>query len=122
MKTTAQKLVTYCREGREVEGLGEYYHADAVSVEAAPMEGAESAEARGLEAIRAKHAWWDANFAVSALKVEGPFHHGEDRFTVIFEIDGAPKAGGERFNMREVAVYTTDAAGLIVREEFFAPA
>ena len=30
LKATAEKLVAYCREGREAQGLGEHYAPDAV--------------------------------------------------------------------------------------------
>jgi hypothetical protein len=118
MKATAEKLVAYCREGKEADGLGEYYHPDAVSVEAADMDGG-GREARGLEAIRGKHAWWNENMVVHDHSVEGPFPHGNDRFAVVFEMETSPRAGGERSRMREVAVYQTDPEGRIVREEFF---
>jgi hypothetical protein len=117
MMATAEKLVAYCREGKTEQGLGEYYAPEAVSVEAA--DSGDGRESRGLEAIRTKHAWWDANFTVHDQKVEGPFPHGDDRFAVIFEIETSPKAGGERSRMREVAVYHTDPEGRIVREEFY---
>jgi ketosteroid isomerase-like protein len=118
LKATAEKLVSYCREGKEQQGLGELYAPDAVSVEAMAMDGGDR-ESRGVEAIRAKHAWWNNSFQVHDLKVEGPFLHGDNAFAVIFEMETSPKAGGERTHMREVAVYHADPAGKIVREEFF---
>jgi hypothetical protein len=117
-RATAEKLVQYCREGKEAQGLDEYYDQQAVSVEAMAMDGGDR-ESRGLEAIRGKHDWWNENFTVHDAKVEGPFLHGDDRFAVIFEMETSPKAGGERQRMREVAVYTTNPGGRIVREEFF---
>lgn len=51
--------------------------------------------------------------------VSGPYLHGPDRFAVIFSMEGRPKAGGDAFSMREVALYTV-SGGKIVREEFFA--
>jgi hypothetical protein len=118
LKATAEKLVAYCRDGREGQGLEEYYDPQAVSVEAMSMDGSDR-EARGLEAIKSKHAWWNDNFQVHDVKVEGPFLHGDDRFAVIFEMETSPKAGGDRTRMREVAVYHTNPGGRIVREEFF---
>lgn len=115
---TAQTLVRYCREGRTDLGLDELYAPDAVSVEAVATDGA-GRESRGLDAIRAKHAWWNENFTVHDAVVEGPFPHGDDRFALIFEMETSPKNGGERSRMREIAVYGTDADGRIVREEFF---
>ena len=44
--------------------------------------------------------------------------HGEDRFAVIFEVQGKEKASGNAFDMKEVGIYHV-ADGKIVREEFF---
>jgi hypothetical protein len=116
MLATAARLVALCREGREAEGLATLYAADCVSVEATP---GPEAEARGLEAIRAKHAWFEGAHALEEATVEGPFPHGEDRFAVIFGMTITDRASGVRSSMREVAVYSVDEAGRIVREEFF---
>ena len=116
MLATAQRLVAVCREGREAEGLATLYSPDCVSVEATP---GPEAEARGLEAIRAKHAWFEGANEISETTVEGPFPHGEDRFAVIFGMVVTDRASGERTAMREVAVYSVDEGGRIVREEFF---
>lgn len=119
LKATAEKLVSHCRAGTEMQGLDELYDVDAVSVEAMPMPGADSAELRGVEAIKGKHDWWNANFEVNGGKIEGPYLHGDDRFAVIFAMETTNKATGERSAMQEVAVYTVNASGKIVREEFF---
>jgi hypothetical protein len=117
-KATAEKLVAGCREGREAEGLDTLYAPDAVSVEAMPMPGG-SAESVGVEAIKGKHAWWGSSFEMHGGSVEGPFVHGADRFAVIFEMDVTEKATGKRSKGREVAIYTVNDAGKIVREEFY---
>lgn len=119
MKETAQKLVTYCREHREAQGLNELYDPGAVSVEAMTTPGSGSTETRGVEGIRGKHDWWNANFEVHSQTVDGPYPHGDDRFAVIFDFDATNKQSGERNPMKEVAVYTVDDAGRIVREEFY---
>lgn len=119
VKATAETLVAHCRAGTEGQGLDQLYDPDAVSVEAMPMPGADSAEARGIEAIRAKHDWWNANFEVTGGRIEGPYLHGADRFAVIFAMDTVNRATGEKTSMQEVAVYTVGAQGRIVREEFF---
>ncbi len=117
LKDIADQLVDGCKTGKEAENLDALYHPDAVSVEAADFSGA-GRETAGLDGIRGKHAWWDANFEVHGGDVQGPFLHGEDRFAVIFEIDATEKATGERMPMKEVAIYHV-ADGKIVREEFF---
>lgn len=116
MLATAERLVAACREGREAEGLDTLYAPDCVSVEPTP---GPQAEARGLAAIRAKHAWFEGAFELTEASVEGPFPHGEDRFAVIFGMALTDRASGAHTRMREVAVYSVDDAGRIVREEFF---
>ncbi len=116
MIETAETLVRLCREGREAEALESLYDPACVSVEATPDD---MAVAEGLAAIRGKHAWWAENFEMHDSSVEGPFPHREDRFAVIFGMDTTEKATGQRSQMREVAVYTVNAGGRIVREEFY---
>lgn len=117
-KQVGEQLVAHCRGHTEAEGLKTLYAADAVSVEAADM-GGQGREARGLEAIQGKHAWWNSTHEVHDAKVEGPFMHGDDRFGVIFEFEVSNKQTGERMpRMKELGVYHV-ADGKIVREEFF---
>ncbi|MGF1447161.1 MAG: SnoaL-like domain-containing protein [Pikeienuella sp.] len=118
LKTIAEALVAHCRNHTEAEGLETLYAADAVSVEAAAMPGAESRELVGLDAIKGKHAWWNNTMDVHSGTTSDPFLHGDDRFAVIFEADVTNKETGQRSQMKEVAVYTV-ANGKIVREEFF---
>lgn len=117
-RAIADTLLTLCNENREREGLDTLYAPDAVSVEAMPMPGSDSAEVVGVDGIKGKHDWWYASFEVHEAGVEGPFMHGDDRFAMIFSMDVTEKASGERSQMREVGVYTV-AGGKIVREEFF---
>lgn len=117
LKTLADTLVTACRTQGEAELLANHYHPDAISVEAADYSGA-GRETKGLDAIRGKHAWWDANFEVHASEVGGPFVHGDDKFAVTFEMEATQKASGERMAMKEIAIYTV-SDGKIVKEEFF---
>jgi ketosteroid isomerase-like protein len=110
----AADLVESCRSGTESDMLARLYADTAVSVE--PRDMGEGREAVGLDAIRAKHAWWADNATVHSAEVEGPFLHGDDRFAVIFRIDTT--MFGERSQMAEVGIYTV-ADGRIVREEFY---
>ncbi len=112
------QLVAFCNAGNEAEGLNQLYAEEAVSVEAAPMPGQESAEATGLQAIRDKHAWWFGAHEVHASTAEGPFVHGNDRFAVIFDMDVTNKESGERTKMRDIGTYYVNDAGKIIREEF----
>jgi ketosteroid isomerase-like protein len=116
LNAIADELVAGCREDRTWENLDKLYAPDAVSVEPVDMGGGR--ESVGLAAIHGKHDWWEANFDVPALKVEGPFLHGDDRFAVVFEMETVNKSSGERRQDREVAIYHVKD-GKIVREEFF---
>lgn len=111
------KLVDYCNAGKEAEALDTLYAEDAVSVEAAPMPGEDSAEAKGLDAIRGKHDWWFGAHEVHKADAEGPFVFGGDRFLVIFDMDVTNKESGERIQMKDIGVYYVKD-GKIVREEF----
>ncbi len=116
LKEIAEELVAGCREERTRENLDKLYAPDAVSVEPSDMGGGR--ETVGLAAIHGKHDWWEANFEVPSLTVQGPFLHGDDRFAVVFELETVNKANGERRKDREVGVYHVED-GKIVREEFF---
>lgn len=116
LRAIAEELVAGCREDRAQANLDRLYAADAVSVEPSDMGGGR--ETVGLAGIHGKHDWWDANFDVPSLTVEGPFLHGDDRFAVIFDMETVNKASGEKRKDREVAIYHVKG-GKIVREEFF---
>ncbi|MBA3912014.1 MAG: hypothetical protein C0524_19570 [Rhodobacter sp.] len=116
LQEIADELIVGCREDRARANLERLYAADAVSVEAMDMGG--GTVTAGLAGIRGKHDWWEANFTVHGLTVEGPFVHGDDRFAVIFGMDTENKTSGVRRKDREIAVYHVKD-GKIVREEFF---
>ena len=110
-----------CRPGAQPDGPGVGQDVavpvDAVSVEAQDFMDM-GRETHGRDAIRGKHEWWEGAHEVSGASVSDPMPHGEDRFAVIFEVQGTVKETGEAFDMREVGVYHV-ADGKIVREEFF---
>ena len=112
----AQELVAGCREDRTRENLAKLYAPDAGSVEAVDM--GQGREAHGLDAIKAKHDWWEGAMEYLGGEVRGPMPHGEDRFAVIFQLKARDKATGVVSDMEEVGLYTV-ADGKIVREEFF---
>ncbi|WP_306116663.1 MULTISPECIES: nuclear transport factor 2 family protein [unclassified Roseovarius] len=112
----AQELVAGCREDRQRANLEKLYAPDAVSVEAADL--GQGREAKGVEAIKAKHDWWESTMEVAEAHVSDPMPHGEDRFAVIFRMTAGEKGSGQMMDMEEVALYTV-ADGKIVREEFF---
>lgn len=116
IKEIAQELVAGCRERREVENLDKLYAEDAVSVES--VDNGQGREAKGLDAIKGKHDWWDSAMEVQEASVSDPMYHGDDRFAVIFDIKAREIASGSVFEMKEVALYHV-ADGKITREEFF---
>jgi hypothetical protein len=101
--TIGKKLVELCRQGKNKEAM-----------ETMPQ------RMEGLEAVKKKGEWWEANHEVHGAEIEGPFPHG-DRFVVRFKYDVTAKSGpmaGKRFNMDEAALYTVKD-GKITHEEFF---
>lgn len=118
LKTVAEKLIAGCREGREREGLRTLYADDAVSIEATAMNPEMGRVTEGRAGIQAKHDWWDANTEVHSFTADGPYLHGADRFGVIFEADVTMTNSGERWQMKELGIYTVKD-GKIVKEEFF---
>ena len=116
LKAIADALVEGCRTGKERENLHKLYADNAVSVEASDMGGGRTIT--GVAAIDGKHEWWQGAHEVHKAETDGPYLHGDDRFSVIFDIDVTNKESGQRMQMREVGVYHV-ADGKIVREEFF---
>jgi len=112
----AQTLVNFCREGKNAEAIETLYADDVVSVEAAAGPGMDR-EAKGVEAVKAKGAWWVENHEIHSASVTGPWPH-DDRFIVGFEYDVTNKPSGQRFKMNELGLYSVKD-GKIVREEFF---
>ena len=116
LEVIANKLVSKCRNGQPIEALNELYDKEAVSVEAADQ--GNGREARGIESIREKHQWWDNNVEVKEQSVSDAMLHGDDKFAVIFKVNGRFTESGEEFHMEEVAIYHV-SSGKIIREEFF---
>lgn len=113
----AQAFTQLCKDGQFEEAGSRFWSGEVVSLE--PMDGP-LARAQGLEAVKAKSAWWYANHEIHATRVEGPFMHG-DQFACIFDIDVTPTSGeraGQRMAMREIGLYTV-RDGKVVEEKFF---
>jgi ketosteroid isomerase-like protein len=111
-KEIADRLVSLCRESRNLDAIDELYADDILSLEAnEPMR-----EVKGIEGVRGKSAWWIENHEVHGGSVEGPFVNG-DQFVVRFKFDITPKATGERVQMDEVGLYEVKD-GKIVQETF----
>jgi ketosteroid isomerase-like protein len=117
LKKIANKLVGYCKEGKNIESINELYADNVVSVEAAAM-GDEGRTTEGIDAIRSKNQWWSDNHEIHSASVEGPWPHGDEKFAVRFTYDVTNKPSKNRMKMDEIAVYTVEG-GKIVKEEFF---
>jgi len=111
-------LVSHCNAGTERDALETLYADDALSIEAAANPVTGTAITEGKTGIRGKHDWWDNAMDTHMSKADGPYPHGDDRFAVIFEADATDKESGQRFQMKEIGVYTV-AQGKIIKEEFF---
>ncbi len=112
----ADKLVGYCKQGNFRDAMTNLYSNDIVSVEAmAPPDG--SREVKGIEAVKGKGEWWEANHEVHSATVEGPLVAG-DQFCVSFKLDVTFKPAGKRFVMEELAVYHV-SNGKVDHQEFF---
>jgi len=118
VKDIAKALVEGCRAGgaKIRENLDTLYADDAVSVEAADM-GGQGRETHGKPGIHGKHDWWDNAMEEHSSEVIGPFYHGENQFSVLFDVDATDKESGKRMQMKEIGVYHV-ADGKITREEF----
>ena len=116
LKDVADALVAGCNNGQARANLKVLYAPDAQSVEAADMGGGRTTT--GIAGIEGKHDWWEGAHDIHKSTAEGPFLHGDDRFSVIFEMDVTNRETKQRVAMKEVGVYHVKD-GKIVREEFF---
>lgn len=110
----ADRLVSLCREGKNVDAINELYADNIVSLEAAgsPMERAE-----GKEAILGKTNYWHSTVQeIHSGEVSDPVVTG-NFFSVSMEMDVTYKETG-RYVMKEIAVYEVKD-GKIVFEQFF---
>lgn len=125
LKSVATALVEGCRTGKEQENIDKLYAENAVSVEAyASPDMDMDREAKGRDAIKGKHDWWNANFEMLTdgmspeEMVQGPFYFGDDQFSVHFKMKTKNKQTGDVQTGEETATYHVKD-GKIVREEFF---
>lgn len=115
--TIANAVVEANKTNKARELVRAHYADDAVSVEALAM-GEGGRETHGIDGILGKHDYWENAFETHNSSVAGPFLHGDDRFSVIFEVDVTERETGKRSQMKEIGAYTIND-GKIVREEFF---
>lgn len=108
----ANRLTECVRAADFVTPYAELYSPNIVSVE-----GGDGQVAEGMEAVEAKAKQFMDMMEVISCNVEGPFPSG-DKFGLIYDMEVEQKGTGQRFPMKELAVYTV-ADGKIVHEQFF---
>ncbi len=109
----ADQLVSLCRAGKNQEAVETLYAEDILSIE--PV--GEEPEARGLEAVKAKGAYFDKTMEVHSSKISDPIV-ADDHFSISYYMDATDKEKGQRHDMSEIAVYQVKD-GKIVKEQFF---
>jgi ketosteroid isomerase-like protein len=112
----ADALVSMWKRGQFAESGEKYWADDVVSVEPSGPPGMDPVS-RGKDAARAKGEWWANAHETHGVSVTGPFVNG-DQFIVGFEMDVTAKETGQRFTMKEEALYTI-RDGKIAEERFF---
>ncbi len=115
IREVAEKLVSYCREGKFDTAQKELYAADATSIEPPTSPGFKSVT--GLDAIIKKgHDFQSMIESVHSSSVSDPQIAG-DYFSISILFDVTLKGMG-RVNMDEIAVYCVKD-GKVVSEHFF---
>jgi ketosteroid isomerase-like protein len=112
----ADQLVALCSEGKFMEAEKALYSDEIVIMESTAPPG-QSREIKGIEAVKVRGEWWNANHEVHSVKVEGPLVAGS-HFAVTYKMDITFKPQAKRFSMEEIAVYKV-AEGKVVYGEFF---
>ncbi len=103
VQEVAQGLVALVRQGKGEEAIARYYSDAIVSTEAQGPDPVSN----GIEAVKAKTAWWNQNMEVHSAEVTGPYING-NLFAVGYKMDTTQKLSGQRSIMEEVAVYTVE--------------
>ncbi len=112
-----RELVRLYNAGRAEDAVERLYSRSITSIEA---QGSKEMPARikGIQAVRAKRAWWSARTKVHSTRATGPYRGlRKDQFAVLFAIDLTDKASRQRSRINEIALYTV-RGGKIVQEEF----
>jgi SnoaL-like domain len=109
----AQKLVQFCREGKNIDAINELYADNIISLEhpGTPMERAESKDA----VLEKNNNWYQSVQEVHSVEISDPVITGEF-FAVAMDMDVTYKKSG-RMQMHEIAVYQVKG-GKIVFEQF----
>lgn len=113
-KDVANKLVQYCREGKNVDAINELYADNIVSKE---MEGAPRNVTTGKADVLAKTVEWHNSVEeIHSGEISDPLVAG-NHFTVTMNMDVTYKKSG-RMPMSEIAVFEVKD-GKIIAEQFY---
>jgi hypothetical protein len=112
IQTVATKFVELCNQGKNFDVMRTMYAPDIVSVEG------DGKETAGQAPVIKKSEVWQANHAVHAEKLRGPFFNGPKQFAIHYTFEVTPKATGKRVTLEEVGIYTVEG-DKITREQFF---
>src|ERR1700743_4030365 len=97
----AQKLVEFCREGKNIDAINELYADNVISLE---HPGTPMAHTEGKDAVLEKNNNWSQSVeAVHSATISYPVVTG-DFFAVAMDMDVTYKKSG-RMEMHEIAVY-----------------
>jgi hypothetical protein len=110
----AEKLVAYCREGKNIDAINELYADGIVSNEA---KGSSQELTEGKIGVLAKNqGWFESVAEIHGVTISDPLVTG-NFFAVGMDMDVTYKKSG-RMAMKEVAVYEA-RNGKVVSEHFF---
>jgi hypothetical protein len=110
----ANRLVQLCREGKNVEAIGELYSDDIISIE---PKGSRHERTEGKAAVLAKTTQWQQMVEqIHNNHISDPIFTG-NHFACVMEVDVTLKEMG-RIPMNEVCVFEV-RNGKIVHEQFF---
>ncbi|MBC7400451.1 MAG: nuclear transport factor 2 family protein [Mucilaginibacter sp.] len=110
----AEKLVQYCREGKNVDAINELYADNIVSKE---MEGVPNNVTTGKANVLAKTIdWYNSVEEIHSGVISDPLVAG-NHFTVTMDMDVTYKKSG-RMPMSEIAVFEVKD-GKIVADQFY---
>jgi hypothetical protein len=113
LRSTAERFVEMCNQGKNFDVMRMLYAPDIVSVEG------DGAQTVGQQPVIRKSEVWQGNNNIHSEKVTGPFFNGPNQFAVHFAFDITRKATGDRTTIEEVGVYTVGPDDKITREQFF---
>lgn len=110
----ANKLVAYCREGKNIDAINELYADGIISKES---KGSPHELVEGKQGVIAKNEGWLASVdEIHSTSISDPIVTG-DFFAVTMDMDVTYKDYG-RMGMKELAVYEAKD-GKVVSEQFF---